>query len=197
MASVHPPAVVVSAGLPAPLSVYGYNARGKGVEQHRPLRAETHLIAPVAELCAPVRPHVDVGAAVSAVLGNRDGPLEVRTRFTTLHAGLGFGPFAPGVDTPEPGAGLVFGAAPAIQFAHLFVDEGINLDTYALGARTWGRFAWPLWSGAPVAGALEVGWEYYGAPLDRTTYFNHRLGATSLVSLSLGVVVALSPSNGK
>ena len=48
-------------------------------------------------------------------------------------------------------------------------------------------------AGAPVAGALEAGWEYYGAPLDRTTYFNHRLGATSLVSASLGVVVALTP----
>lgn len=196
MASAHPPAVVVSVGLPAPLSVYGYSARGKGIEQRRPLRAETHLIAPL-DVCRPVRPHVDVGAAVSAVLGNRDGPLEVRTRFSTLHAGVGFGPFAPGVDTAPPGGGFVLGVAPAIQFAHLFVDDGINLDTYALGARTWGRFAWPLWSGASVAGALEAGWEYYGAPLDRTTYFNHRLGATSLVSVSLGVMVALSPSNGK
>lgn len=178
-----PPAVVVLVGVPAPLTVYGFNARGKGVEQHRPLRGELHFEAPLPTVpWLPWLPwQAGVGAALSTVLGARDGDLQVKTRFTTIDAGVLVGPLA----------GLSLGVAPALLFEHLYLDEGINLDTVSVGVRTRARFAGSLCAGGSVLGVLEAGWERYGAPLDRGTYFNERLGGTVLVSLGAGVMVLI------
>lgn len=187
-----PPAVLLLGGVPLPLTVYGFDARGDGVEQHRPVRAELQFTAPLGAPHPTLPLQVGLGAAVSTVLGARDGPLQVETRFTTLDAGLLLGPYAFGLSAPPPGAGLTVGLAPALLFEHLYVDDGINLDTVSLGLRARARLTWPVGDApTPWLAVLDFGWERYTAPLDRATYYNHRLGPTELASVCAGAAALL------
>lgn len=186
-----PAAVSVLAGLPVPVTVFGFDADSGGVEQKRPVRVELQVDAALSELFGALPVRLGVAVATSTILAAGDADLAVSTRFTSIAAGFSVGPVLPFVPGAPAGAGFSVGVAPALLFEHVYVDEGFNLDAYAVGVRTRGRFAWPVTSDGGVAVLAEAGWERYSPPLDRTTYFNHRLERTVLVSLCGGVSVAV------
>ncbi len=185
-ASALPPLVALLVGVPAPLTVYGFNARGHSVEQHRPIRAEVAFIAPAATIGDAVPIQVQVGAALATILGRRDGALQLQTRFTTLSGGLVLGPVAPW----STDISVAVFAGPALLFEHLYLDDGFHLDTQSLGIQSGIRLTWGIGFDGRLLGAIQIGWEAYGPPLGRRTYFNHALGRTEIASLSVGIEFA-------
>ena len=184
-----PPAVVAQLGVPVPVTVYGFKARGKGVEMRRPVRAELQFeTSPLVDLPVCELPlTLAVSAALSVVLGDAEGSLDTDARFTTLGLDALVGPWWPWDATHAPG--LSVGLGPALLFEHVQVDENLRLDTWSVGMRARLRLTVPLTTDLAVV--LDGGWERYGPPVDRDTYFNYPLGRTVLSFVTLGVRLAV------
>jgi hypothetical protein len=181
--------LVLLLGVPVPLTIHGFDTHGEGVETHRPIRAEAQILAnPLARpVGVPLR--LGAGASIATVLGRDDGPVQARLRFTTLTLPVMLGPVGLPCLADPATVGLSVAVGPALAFQHLYVDEGLNLDTYAWGLRSrLSAHVCPLDTRA-ICLTVDAAWDAHAPAADRARYFNHRLGQSAIASLNAGLTL--------
>lgn len=175
-----PVALRAHAGVPVPITLYGYDAQSGGVSTRAPVYGGVGMTYLIAEPWS-------AGARLSgATLIGEHGDNEARAWFVSGGLEAELRCWAPGTDDALGGLSVALG--PSLLRNAVVVDENIRIDTWALGARGAVLAGWPLAEAWSIEGA--VAFEIYGPPLDKETYFNEPLGRTALLTLALGVSFA-------
>ena len=185
--------LVLLFGVPIPLSIHGFRSSPEDrLSLTRPLRVEILAISPNLENPSLEFVRFGTGVSVATILG-KDESMTADLRFTTLNATITLGPFRAMPKGSQCNADISFAAGPILGFQHIFVDEGLNLDTYAWGARLRTSIDVCASNSAPVCLVLDAAADGYAPASDRASYFNQRLGGSTLLSASAGLSYRSKP----
>ncbi|MFT7580036.1 MAG: hypothetical protein ACI9MR_001703 [Myxococcota bacterium] len=87
------------------------------------------------------------------------------------------------------GPALDVGVGPAVLWSGVIVDPYIQLHTTSWGARAQLTATYPI--NRRFRLSLQGAFRVFGAPTNKTTWFNEPLGGSSLASVALGIALTL------